>query len=47
MVLLRYVSDAAASGTRFAEALAEVDLASLFAGARETVESYRPLLFVA
>jgi hypothetical protein len=40
LVVTRYVSDAAAAGSAFSEALAEVNVGALFASAREVVESY-------
>ena len=40
-VLFRYVADVAAAGTRFAEALAEINVGALFAGAMAVVESYQ------
>lgn len=40
IVLFRYVTNAATSGTAFAEALAEVNIGSLFAAGRAVVESY-------
>ena len=40
MVIFRYMSDAAAAGTRFAEALAEVNLGALFASAQAVKENY-------
>lgn len=39
-VVFRYMQDAAAAGTRFAEALAEVNLGALFASAREAIDGY-------
>lgn len=41
MVLWRYVSDVSAAGTRFAEALAEINVSAIFANAQSVIEGYR------
>lgn len=43
-VIFRYVSDAAAAGTRFSEALAEINIGALFASSEAVISNYQSAL---
>lgn len=43
MVIFRYMNDVTTAGTRFAEALAELNLGALFAGAQAAKRNYLPV----